>query len=66
MKFILVLDHKESFGLFDDRMNDIVPTAYRNEVNRMIRIYIEFMRGELLAGIIRSFSYMRQEIRMER
>jgi hypothetical protein len=66
MKFILVLDLKENSELFDDRAKDTVPIAYRNEVNQMKRIYVEFTHGGSLAGTTRSFFSMRQGIRMER
>ncbi len=66
MKSTLVLDHKENYELSGDRVSDTVLTVYRNEVNQMRRIYVEFMHGGSLAGTIRSSFSMRQRIRMER
>ena len=66
MKFILILNHKENSELSDDQTRDTVLTVYRNEINQMRRIYVEFTHGRSLAGTIRSSFFMKQKIRMKR
>ena len=38
MKFILVMDYKDNYGLFDDQARDIVQIAYKNEDNQTKKI----------------------------
>jgi hypothetical protein len=66
MKYILVLNHKDSYKLSGNQVNNIVLIVSKNELHLKKKIYTEYMHGGLLAGITRSSFFMRLKTRMGR